>query len=325
MIDAVGHYAPPNIITNFDLERKVQTSDEWIRTRSGIRQRHIASEHEAASDLALRAVEQAIKNSNTTKIKDIEMIIVGTVTADHLFPSTACILQKKLGLKDIPAFDLSAGCSGFLYALDMAKQYLENGIYKTILVVGVEVLSRVLNWEDRTTCVLFGDGSGAAIVKRAPHNCISRVIASTITADASEWELLTQKAGGSRLPASRDTIQQNLHTVWMEGNKIFKLAVKAMSTITAELLKKNDLSVKDLDWIIPHQANIRIIEAVAEKLNIPMNRVVVTIDRYANTSAASIPTALSYAVQNNIIKRGDLVGLTAFGAGLTFGSCIIRY
>jgi 3-oxoacyl-[acyl-carrier-protein] synthase-3 len=325
MIDSLGHYVPAKIVNNFDLEKKIDTTDEWIRTRTGMFERRFADDKEAASDLAFKAAENAIYSSNTAKAKDIDMIIVATISGDHPFPSTACILQKRLGLKEIPAFDVSAGCSGFIYGLDVAKRYIESGDYKCILLVGVEILSRCVNWEDRGTCVLFGDGAGAAIVKQAPVSGISQIIDSKITSDGSEWELLFMKAGGSRYNASYETVRQNQHTITMEGNKIFKHAVKAMANITLDVLKLNNMSVKDIDWVIPHQANLRIIEAVAERLSTPMNKVIVTIDRYANTSASSVPIAMSTAIKENHIRRGDIVVLTAFGAGLTFGTTLLRY
>ena len=321
----MGYYVPKKIINNYDLEKKTDTSDEWIRTRTGMFERHFADENEAASDLAFKAAEKAIFGSNTTKKSDIEMIIVGTISPDHPFPSVACVLQKRLGLKDIPAFDVSAGCTGFIYALDIAKQYIENGIVSTALVIGVEILSRLINWDDRGTCVLFGDGAGAAIVKRAPQNCISQIIDTKITADATDWELLVQKGGGSRIPASAESVRNNLHTVYMEGNKIFKLAVRAMTGVTLDVLKRNNYTIKDIDLVVPHQANLRIIDAVGEKLSLPKNRVIVTVDRFANTSSSSVPIALAVAIEENQIKRGDVVVLTAFGAGLTFGTTLLRY
>ncbi len=323
--DSFGSYVPKKIVNNYDLERMVDTTDEWIKTRTGMFERHFCDSTEAASDLAFKAAENAIYSSNTTRLKDIQMIIVGTISGDHAFPSTACIIQQKLGLKDIPAFDVSAGCTGFIYAADIARHYIESGIYDTILVVGVEVLTKLINWQDRGTCVLFGDGAGAAIMKRAEKNELSRIIDSKITADASEWDLLIQKAGGSRYPASQETLKENAHTVYMEGNKIFKHAVKSMYTVSVDLLKKNDLDVKDIDWVVPHQANLRIIDSLAEKFKLPKSKVVVTIEKYANTSSSSIPLAVTDAIKEGKIRRGDIVLLTAFGAGLTYGSLIYRY
>ncbi|MCB5250279.1 MAG: beta-ketoacyl-ACP synthase III [Candidatus Cloacimonadales bacterium] len=323
--DSFGSYVPEKIVNNYDLEKKVDTSDEWIRTRTGMFERRFSAPHEAASDLAFHAAEQAIYSSKTTRLKDIQMIIVGTISGDHPFPATACILQKRLGLKDIPAFDISAGCTGFIYAVDIARRYIESGAYNNILVVGVEILTRSINWDDRGTCILFGDGAGAAILKRAEKNELSRIIDSKITADASEWELLMHKAGGSRYPASLETVRENAHTIYMEGNKIFKHAVKSMYSVSADLLKLNNLDVKDLDWIVSHQANLRIIDALADKFKAPKSKVIVTIEKYANTSSSSIPLAVTDAIKEGKIKKGDIVLLTAFGAGLTYGTVIFRY
>lgn len=323
--DSFGSYVPKKIVNNFDLEKRVDTTDEWIKTRTGMFERHFVDDSEAASDLAFKAAEKAIYSSVTTRLKDIEMIIVGTISGDHPFPSTACIVMQKLGLKDIPAFDISAGCTGFIYAADMARQYIQNGIVSTVLVIGVEVLTRLINWQDRGTCVLFGDGAGAAIMKRAEANDLSKIIDCKISADASEWELLIQKAGGSRFPATEQTVRDNWHTVYMEGNKIFKHAVRSMYTISMDLLKRNDLDIKDLDWIISHQANKRIIDSLGEKLGVNISKVIVTVDKFANTSSSSIPLAVTDGIESGKIKRGDYILLTAFGAGLTYGSLIFRY
>ncbi len=323
--DSFGSYVPQKIVNNYDLERMVDTSDEWIKTRTGMFERHFCESNEAASDLAFHAAEKAIYSSKTTRLKDIQMIIVGTISGDHPFPATACILQQKLGLKDIPAFDISAGCTGFIYAADIARRYIESGIYDTILVIGVEVLTKLINWNDRGTCVLFGDGAGAAIMKRAEKNELSRIIDSKISADASEWELLIQKAGGSRYPASEATVKENAHTVYMEGNKIFKHAVRSMYSISVDLLKRNNMDVKDIDWVVSHQANLRIIDALADKFKAPKSKVIVTIEKYANTSSSSIPLALSDAINEGKVRKGDIVLITAFGAGLTYGTIIFRY
>lgn len=319
-----GSNAPKKILNNFDLEKIVDTTDEWIRTRTGMFERHIASETEAASDFATQAAINAIESS-TVKYKDIEMIIVATISGDHPFPSTACIVQKKLGLKNIPAFDVSAGCTGFVYALDIARQYVENGIAKHILVIGVEVLTKITNWKDRNTCVLFGDGSGATIVSRAEASDISRIIDSKIDADGSQGEYLIQQAGGSRMPASHESVDANLHTVFMEGNRIFKNAIKSMYASSDELLKRNNLTTADIDWVIPHQANLRIIEGLAEKMRIPLSKVIINIEKYGNTSSATIPIAMDEAIRSKKIRRGDICLLTSFGAGLTWGSILARY
>ncbi|HOZ01016.1 MAG TPA: beta-ketoacyl-ACP synthase III [Candidatus Syntrophosphaera sp.] len=319
-----GSFAPKKVVNNFDLEKLVETSDEWIRTRTGMFERHYTSPDEAASDLATQAAIHAIESSSV-KYKDIDLIVVGTVTGDHAFPSTACIVQKKLGLKDIPAFDVSAGCSGFLYSIDVARNYVENGTMKNVLVIGVDILTKITNWTDRNTCVLFGDGAGATIVSRAGKNEISHIIDSAIFSDGSQGDLLYQAAGGSRMPASHETVDKNLHTVYMEGNKIFKNAIRSMFASTDEILRRNKMEAKDVDWIIPHQANLRIIEALAEKLHVPMNKVIVNIEKYGNTSSGTIPIATDEAIRTKKIRRGDIILLTAFGAGLTWGSVLARY
>jgi len=319
-----GSYAPKKIVNNFDLEKVVETSDEWIRSRTGMFERHYTTDDEAASDLATPAAENAISNS-TVKYKDIDLIIVATVTGDHPFPSTACVIQKKLGLKNVPAFDVSAGCAGFVYALDIAKNYVENGIAKNVLVVGVDVLTKITNWEDRNTCVLFGDGAGATIISRARTSDTSRIIDSLIDADGTQGDLLFQAAGGSRMPASHESVDKHLHTVYMEGNKIYKNAIRSMFASTDELLRRNKMDAKDVDWVIPHQANLRIIEGLADKLHIPMSKVIVNIQKYGNTSSATIPLAMDEAVRTKKVRRGDIIMLTSFGAGLTWGSILARY
>ncbi|MDN5353353.1 MAG: 3-oxoacyl-[acyl-carrier-protein] synthase [Candidatus Cloacimonadota bacterium] len=322
-ISGTGRYLPDKILNNHDLEKIVDTSDEWIKQRTGMWERHIASEDQASSDLAYNAAIKAIKAANL-RTKDIDMIVVATISPDHPFPSTACILMKKLGLKNIPAFDLSAGCTGWIYAMDMARQYIENGIAKNVLTIGVEIVSKITNWKDRNTCVLFGDGAGAAIVSRAETKDISRIIDSEITADGTYYEYLIQPAGGSRNPASTNTIKENKHTVEMQGNKIFKLAIKSMYNACETVLKRNDLDVKSIHWLITHQANLRIIEALGKKLKIDSNKVIVNIEKYANTSSATIPIALDEAIRARKIRSGDLVLMASFGAGLTSGSILIR-
>ncbi len=324
-IAGMGHYHPSKILNNYDLEKIVDTTDEWIRTRTGMFERHIAADDEASSDLALKASEKAIQAAGI-RAKDIDLIIVGTVTPDHAFPSTGCILQHKLGIKnDCPAFDLSAGCTGFIYAADIARQYIENGVYQNILVVAVEILTRIVNWKDRNTCVLFGDAAGAAIISRAERSDISHFFDSVIYADGAYGDLLIQQAGGSKYPASKSTIRKNQHTIYMEGNKIFKLAIKSMASACEVVMKRNNLDIKDVDWLIPHQANLRIIEGVGKKLKVDENKVIINIEKYGNTSASTIPCALSEAIEINQIRRGDTVMTVAFGAGLTSGSMIFRY
>jgi len=318
-----GMYVPDKVLTNFDLEKIVDTTDEWIKTRTGMSERHVASEDQAASDLAYEAALKAIKAARI-RSKDIDMIIVATISGDHAFPSTACVLQQKLGLKGFPAFDVSAGCTGWIYASNIAKQYVENGIAENILVIGVEILTKITNWNDRGTCILFGDGAGATIISRAEESDISRFIDSEISADGTHYDLLIQQAGGSRMPATKESVKENLHTVYMEGNKIFKNAVRSMYTACDTVLKRNHLDVHSIDWLITHQANLRIIQALGKKLKIDDNKVIVNIEKYANTSAATIPMALDEAIKNGKIRHGDLVLLASFGAGLTSGSLLIR-
>jgi 3-oxoacyl-[acyl-carrier-protein] synthase III len=322
-ISGTGMYVPDKILNNYDLEKIIDTTDEWIRTRTGMFERHIASEDQAASDLAYQASLKALENADL-KAKSIDMIIVGTISNDYPFPSTACILQTKLGIKNFPAFDVSAGCTGWIYAANIAKQYIENGVAENILIVGVEILSKIVNWNDRNTCVLFGDGAGATIISRAEPSDISRFIDTELSADGSNYDLLIQQAGGSRMPASQESIDNNLHTVYMEGNKIFKLAVRSMHSACETVLKRNHLDAKSIDWLITHQANMRIIESLGKKLHIDTDKVIVNIEKYANTSSATIPMALDEALRSGKIRRGDLVLLASFGAGLTSGSLLLR-
>lgn len=321
---AFGSYTPAKVLTNQDLEKIVDTTDEWIRSRTGMVERRIVADDEAASDLAYHAATNAI-TASTVKFKDIDLIIVATISGDHAFPSTACILQNRLGLKGMPAFDISAGCTGFIYAVDVAKQYIENGAAQHALVVGVEILTRIVNWTDRNTCVLFGDAAGAAVISRAEPGDISQIMDTFIDADGAQGEHLMQAAGGSRLPASQATIDANQHTIYMEGNRIFKYAVRSMYASSDALLKRNRLSAPDIDWVIPHQANIRIIEALASRMKVPMDKVIINIHKYGNTSSATVPLAIDEAIRADKIRRGDIMLLTSFGAGLTWGSILARY
>ena len=323
-ISGTGHYVPKKVLNNFDLEKIVDTSDEWIKTRTGMVERRVAAENEAVSDMAYEATLQALEMAGM-RPKDIDMIIVGTISGDHPFPSTACVLQKRLGIKNFPAFDVSAGCTGWIYAANIAKQYVENGIAKNVLVIGAETLTKITNYQDRNTCVLFGDGAGATIISRAEKKDISRFIDSEITADGSSYELLIQNAGGSRMPASHETVDKNLHTVYMEGNKIFKLAIRSMYSVCDTVLKRNNMDVKSIDWLITHQANLRMFQAIAKTLNIPMERFYITIHKYGNSSSASCAIALDEAVRDGSIKKGQLICMPVFGGGLTWGSALIRW
>lgn len=321
-IIATGSYVPERILTNFDLEKMVDTSDEWIRERTGIRERRIADEKEAASDLAYEAAKAAFKRTDI-KAKDIELIIVATVTGDMPVPATACHLQQKLGLKKAAAFDINAACSGFLYGLSVADSFIRSGNYKRILLVGAEVLSRITDWEDRSTCVLFGDGAGAAILEATNEE--RGIISTHLRSDGSMWDLLYLSGGGSRHPVSKDSIKKKLHYLRMKGNETFKIAVRTLESLVRETLNENKLKVAQLSLLIPHQANLRIIQATAERLNIPIEKVVVNIDKYGNTSAASIPIALDEAVREGRIRDGDYVLLEAFGGGLTWASALIKW
>ena len=323
IISGTGSYTPDKIITNDAMAKIVDTSDEWIKTRTGIRQRRFAEDDENTSDLALKASLKAISSSGIHK-ESIDCIIVATMTPDMPFPSTACILQHKMNLPQITAFDIQAACSGFIYALNLANSMILSKKFKTILVVGSEKISSILDFEDRTTCVLFGDGASAAIVQGT--NDSNRGILHTDTgADGEMPELLCQPAGGSAMPASLKSVNNKLHFLKMNGKEIFKKAVRVMGQSCKESLTACNLSSEDISLVIPHQANMRIIESLAKRLEIPLDKFHNNLDLYGNTSAASIGIALDEAVKANKINKGDLILLVAFGAGLTWGSQIIRW
>ena len=321
-IIATGSYVPKRVLTNFDLEKMVDTSDEWIRERSGIRERRIADEKEAASDLAYEAAKAAFKKADI-KLKDIELIIVATVTGDMPTPATACHLQHKLGIKKAAAFDVNAACSGFLYGLSIADSFIKSGAYKRILLVGSEVLSRFTDWEDRTTCVIFGDGAGAVILEATDED--RGIVSTHIRSDGALWELLHMPGGGSINPPSNESLKKKMHYLKMKGNETFKVAVRTLENLVARTLEENKLKASQISLLIPHQANLRIIQATAERLNIPMEKVFVNIDKYGNTSAASIPIALDEAVRQGRVRDGDYVLLEAFGGGLTWASALIKW
>ena len=313
---------PERVLSNFDLEKMVDTSDEWIRERSGIRERRIASEKEAASDLAYEAAKAALKKADI-KAKDIELIIVATVTGDMPIPATACHLQHKLGIKKAAAFDVNAACSGFLYGLSIADSFIKNGTYKRILVVGAEVLSRFTDWEDRTTCVLFGDGAGAAILEATDED--RGIVSAHIRSDGALWELLHMPGGGSINPPSKESLKKKMHYLKMKGNETFKVAVRTLENLVSRTLEENKLKASQISLLIPHQANLRIIQATAERLTLPVEKVFVNIDKYGNTSAASIPIALDEAVRQGRVRDGDYVLLEAFGGGLTWASALLKW
>ena len=321
-IISTGSYLPERILTNFDLEKIVDTSDEWITERTGIKERRIASENQAASDLAYEASRSALEKASL-KAEDIDLLIAATVTGDMPFPSTACIIQHRLGAKNAAAFDINAACSGFLYGLYVADSFVRSGMHKRVLIIGAEVLSKITDWEDRTTCVLFGDGAGAAIVE--PTEEERGIISMHINSDGSMWDLLHIPGGGSRYPVSKDSLDKRLHYIKMKGNETFKVAVRTLEDLVLRILKDNKLDPSQLSLLIPHQANLRIIQATADRLGLPMDKVLINLDKYGNTSAASIPIALDEAVMTGRIKDGDYILLEAFGGGLTWASALIKW
>ncbi|OIR17723.1 3-oxoacyl-[acyl-carrier-protein] synthase 3 [mine drainage metagenome] len=311
-IAGTGSYLPKKVLTNADLECMVDTTDEWIFTRTGIRERHIVADDEYTSDLALHAARNAI-NSAGIQAADIDLIIVATTTPDKIFPSTACILQQKLGVGGCPAFDVQAVCSGFVYALATADNFIKTGSAKCALVIGAESFSRITDWTDRSNCILWGDGAGAVILQASEEQ---GVISTHLHADGSYEKML-------HAPHKNDANSRG--TIVMEGNGVFKVAVNTLDAIVDETLTANGLQKSDIDWLVPHQANIRILQATAKKLNMSMDRVVVTVDKHGNTSAASIPLALDVAVRDGRIKRGEIILMEAFGGGFTWGSALIRF
>ncbi len=321
-IIGIGSYAPEKVVTNKDLEKIVETSDEWIVSRTGIKQRHIAELGVATSDLAAQAAEKALLNAGVAA-DEIDLIIVATATPDMLFPSTACLVQDKIKASKAAAFDLSAGCSGFAYGLVTGSQFIKAGLYKKVLVIGAETLSTILDWNDRNTCVLFGDGAGAVVLGEVPAGY--GILGVDLGADGSGGELLKIPAGGSRIPATNASIEQRLHYLQMSGNDVFKFAVKVMGEAAIKALDNAGLSHTDVDCLIPHQANIRIIQSAAKRLKLPMEKVVVNVDKYGNTSAASIPLAMDEAIKDGKLKTDDIVVLVGFGAGLTWASCVIKW
>jgi 3-oxoacyl-[acyl-carrier-protein] synthase-3 len=320
-IIGVGEYLPKKILTNADLEKMVATSDEWITTRTGIKQRRLVSSHEAASDLAINAAKEALKDAGI-KPQGLDLIIVATITPDMQFPSTACFVQAALGAKNAVCFDISAACAGFVYAIVVAQQFIARGTYKNALVVGTEVLSSITDWEDRSTCVLFGDGAGAAVLSEVKSGGI---LSTYLGGDGSLADLLMLPGGGSRNPATHKTIDKRLHYLKMEGNEVFKSAVKIMTDAAQIALKQAGLKCSDIDLVIPHQANVRIIMAMAKRLGLSSDRVYLNIEKYGNMSSASTAVALCEAVRIGRIKKGDIILLDAFGAGLVWGACLIKW
>jgi len=318
-IAGTGSYLPQKVVTNDDLAKVVDTSDEWIRTRTGIRERRVAAEGETTSSMGYQAALRAIEAAGIQP-DEIDMIVVGTTTPDVIFPSAACLIQQQLGLAGCPAFDVNAACSGFVFALTVADKFIRSGAARTVLVVGAETLTRIVDWNDRTTCVLFGDGAGAVVLKADGE---TGILSTHLHADGSKRDLLCCPAGVS---SGFDNSLPNAGVrILMAGNEVFKHAVKALDSVVDEALESNGLDKSALDWLIPHQANLRIIEATAKRLEMPMDRVVVTVDRHGNTSAASVPLALDEAVRSGRVQRGQLLLLEAFGGGFTWGSVLMRY
>jgi 3-oxoacyl-[acyl-carrier-protein] synthase-3 len=316
-IAGTGKYLPQRVLTNADLEKMVETTDEWIRSRTGIERRHIAADDEATSDLAANAGRAALESAGLTP-NDIDLVLVGTTTPDLIFPNVGTLVQEKLGVRSCPAFSLEAACSGFLYALVVADQFIRLGQATRALVIGAETMSRIIDWKDRETCVLFGDGAGAVVLEAAES---PGVLYSTLGADGRYRELLHASSGVS----TRHREQGDMAALRMKGNEVFKVAVKTLENLVDEVVAKNNLEKGQIDWLIPHQANIRIITATAKRLEMPMERVILTVREHGNTSAASVPMALDTAIRDGRVKRGDLLLLEAFGGGFTWGASLIRY
>jgi len=317
-IAGTGSYLPEKVLTNADLEKMVETSDEWIQTRTGIRERHIAAEGETTSDLGYQAALRALEAAGIDA-SQLDMIVVGTTTPDLIFPSTACLIQAKLGVAGCPAFDVNAACSGFVFALSVADKFIRSGDCRHVLVIGAETLTRIVDWNDRTTCVLFGDGAGAVVLKADEE---TGILSTHLHSDGSKKELLWNTVGVS---AGFKDGANGGGTINMKGNDVFKYAVKALDSVVDETLAANGLDKSDLDWLIPHQANLRIIEATAKRLEMSMDQVVVTVDQHGNTSSGSVPLALDAAVRSGRVERGQLLLLEAFGGGFTWGSALLRY
>lgn len=321
-IVGIGTKAPDQVLDNHELEKMVETSDEWIQTRTGIRERRIGGEGTVTSDLANEACRTALERAGLEPT-DVDLLVLATATPDMPLPSTACHVQRKLGAKNAAVFDVEAGCSGFLYALSTADAFIQSGKSKTALVVGVEMLSRVTNWKDRTTCVLFGDGAGAAVLTADDGD--RGVLSTHLHSDGEGWDLICIPGGGTQHPQGEKTLKENLHYIHMQGRQTFKVAVNSLVSVCKEALEHNDVTVDDIDHVVSHQANSRIISATMDRLKVPDEKVHVNLDRYGNTSAASIPITMDEVLADGKIKEGDLILMAAFGAGLTWGSALVRW
>lgn len=321
-IVGIGSYLPDKVLTNADLEKIVDTSDEWIATRTGIKERHVVPEDMPVSELCYQAGLRALEDARVAP-EEVDLIIVATITPDYAFPATACLVADRLGAKNAAAFDLEAGCTGFIYTAAVASQFVATGMYKTVLVIGGETMSKILNWEDRSTCILFGDGAGAAVLQPVKEGF--GFLGFELGADGSGGLLLSQPAGGSKCPASRESVEKNLHTVQMEGKEVYKFAIRIMGDASVKVLEKAGLKKEDVDLLIPHQANIRIVDAAVKRLGISPDKVIVNLDKYGNMSAASIPVALDEAIKEGRLAEGDTVVMVGFGTGLTWGACVLKW
>ena len=321
-ITATAHYVPERVMTNFELEKLVETSDEWIRTRTGISQRHIAAENEATSDLSTQ-VANALLEKRGISAEEIDIIIISTVTPDHFTPSTAAIVQNNIGAKNAWGFDLSGACTGYLYGLETGSKFIDSGKYNKVMVIGVDTMSSILDFKDRNTCVLFGDGAGGAILE--PTKSGAGIFDSILHMDGAGGGFLHIPGGGSRIPATVESVEAKQHYIMQDGKKVFKFAVKGMADVSERILKQNNLTGDDIALFIPHQANKRIIDATSERCNISDEKVLINIDRYGNTTAGTIPIGMNEAVEDGKIKDGDIVLLAAFGAGFTWGSILLKW
>jgi len=321
-IVGTGSYLPQRVLTNADLEKLVDTTDEWIISRTGIRERRIAAEQECTSDMGAIAARRAMEQAGV-RGEEIDLIICATLTPDMPFPATACLIQQKVGAKRAAAFDMEAACSGFLYGLEIGQQFITSGTYNTVLIIGAEKLSTIVDWEDRNTCVLFGDGAGAAVLRSRGED--HGILTTCMGADGSQADILLMPGGGARFPATKESVNGKMHYLKMAGKEVFKNAVVAMQTAAEEALRKCNLTINDIKCIIPHQANLRILEAIADRLGAPMEKVYINLDRYGNMSAASVAVALDEAAREGRFQRGDLILLVVFGSGLTWASCVIQW
>lgn len=323
-IAGIGSYLPEKILSNLDLEKMVDTNDQWIRERTGIERRHIAADGEYTSDLCLKATEKALADAGL-KSSDLDLILVATVSPDQVMPNTASVVQHKLGISNVPCLDISAACSGFVYGISIADQFIRTGMYKNILVIGAEVLHRYVNYKDRETCILFGDAAGAWILTRTDYESKDGVFSTHLRANGELGDLFILPAGGSKIPFTKEVLENNQQYVIMKGREIFRHAVRTLTDCCHEALKANNMTSADVDWVVPHQANVRILDSVADYFEIPKDKVIVSLNETGNTSAASIPVAFDLAVKAGKIKRGQNILLAAFGAGLTSGSALVRY